>query len=376
METGWIIALSVIGSAVFALPSVSLETVLTPDGAIVEGTSGSFDPMGFRLTCGPRGEPVFTADTAFSREAVHLPEGQDCAEGYWDNRFGPMGINDKVWAIAVSGSAVYVGGCFSHAGGVPANYIARWDGSSWSALGSGLNGYVSAIAVSGSNVYAGGTFSQAGGVSAHNIARWNGTSWFALGSGVTGVDEVVLAIAASGTDLYVGGRFYLAGGSYALNIARWNGSSWSALGNGVSGGSEPHVETIALSGSDVYVGGKFLNVGGLFDSPNIACWVSAPAGIEPPVERTASTIHISPNPMTTGTYLSFQSIGPAPITLKIYDTTGRLLGIQELGTLPNGSQTHYWDALDEGGAPLASGVYFLQLASTDFQASTRAVLVR
>jgi len=270
METGWIIALSVIGSAVFALPSVSLETVLTPDGAIVEGTSGSFDPMGFRLTCGPRGEPVFTADTAFSREAVHLPEGQDCAEGYWDNRFGPMGINDKVWAIAVSGSAVYVGGCFSHAGGVPANYIARWDGSSWSALGSGLNGYVSAIAVSGSNVYAGGTFSQAGGVSAHNIARWNGTSWFALGSGVTGVDEVVLAIAASGTDLYVGGRFYLAGGSYALNIARWNGSSWSALGNGVSGGFDPHVHTIALSGSDVYVGGKLNNDGGFNEITNIS----------------------------------------------------------------------------------------------------------
>ena len=43
---------------------------------------------------------------------------------------------------------VYVGGQFTTAGGVAASRIARWDGSSWSALGTGMdNQAVYALAV-------------------------------------------------------------------------------------------------------------------------------------------------------------------------------------------------------------------------------------
>src|SRR5881296_2866745 len=59
-----------------------------------------------------------------------------------------------------SGVALFVGGDFTFAGGAPANHIARWNGSSWTALGSGIGGAdypdVRALAVSGSDVYAGG----------------------------------------------------------------------------------------------------------------------------------------------------------------------------------------------------------------------------
>ena len=50
------------------------------------------------------------------------------------------------------------GGDFTWAGGVGASRIAKWNGSAWSALGSGMNDRVSALAVSGTNVYAGGDF--------------------------------------------------------------------------------------------------------------------------------------------------------------------------------------------------------------------------
>jgi hypothetical protein len=45
---------------------------------------------------------------------------------------------------------------------------------------------VFALAVSGSDVYAGGNFKTAGGGAATNIAKWNGSSWSALGSGMIG----------------------------------------------------------------------------------------------------------------------------------------------------------------------------------------------
>ena len=52
-----------------------------------------------------------------------------------------LGLGDErlsVCALAVSGTNLYAGGNFTTAGGVPANYIAKWDGSAWSALGSGI----------------------------------------------------------------------------------------------------------------------------------------------------------------------------------------------------------------------------------------------
>jgi hypothetical protein len=77
-------------------------------------------------------------------------------------------MNSDVYALAVSGSTLYAGGYFTTAGGSAANYIAQWNGSSWSALGSGMSigndiPYVSALAVSGSTLYAGGEFQVAGG---------------------------------------------------------------------------------------------------------------------------------------------------------------------------------------------------------------------
>src|SRR6202040_3847677 len=101
------------------------------------------------------------------------------------------------------------------------NGVAEWDGSAWSALGSGLNpgGSVEALAVSGSDLYVGGGFGTAGGLSAKSIAKWDGSAWSGLGSGV---NNTVSALAVSGTNLYVGGSFSSAGGVSATNIAMWD----------------------------------------------------------------------------------------------------------------------------------------------------------
>jgi hypothetical protein len=175
--------------------------------------------------------------------------------------------NGVVLALAVSGSDLYAGGRFWTAGGSAANSIAKWDGSSWSALGSGLSSpgefiYVSALAVSGNDLYAGGTFTVAGGNAASHIAKWNGSSWSALGSGIGNVPGEfpwLYALAVSGSDLYVGGVFATAGGSPANTLAKWNGSSWSAVGSGLSGGD---VIALAVSGADLYAGGSFTTAGG------------------------------------------------------------------------------------------------------------------
>jgi hypothetical protein len=177
------------------------------------------------------------------------------------------GMNNTVYALAVSGSGLYAGGSFTNADGNAANSIAKWDGNTWSALDSGVSydgafpflPVVYALAVSGGDLYAGGFFTTAGGTSANYVAKWNGSSWSALGSGMDGGIPAVYALAVSGSNLYAGGLFTMAGGNAASRIAKWDGSSWSPLGSGIVRGSFHGVFTavyaLALSGSELYAGG-------------------------------------------------------------------------------------------------------------------------
>jgi hypothetical protein len=178
------------------------------------------------------------------------------------------GLNDEVNALAVIGTDLYAGGRFTTAGGVSANRIAKWNGTNWTPLGSGFNHVVFSLAVMGGKLYAGGVFSTAGGISANSIAAWNGTNWSALGSGLYDSNQThVLALEVIGSDLYAGGQFTTAGGVSANRIAKWNGSSWSALNTGLNS----NVSALKSIGSDLYVGGSFTSAGGISAS-RIAKW--------------------------------------------------------------------------------------------------------
>ena len=183
-------------------------------------------------------------------------------------------ITGTVYTIAISGTDVFVGGAFQNAGGITGtNYIARWDGNIWNAVGSlnAIKNTVRAIARSGNNVYVGGDFIGAGGSGGPNyLALWNGSTWNAVGS-PNAINNTVRAIARSGNDVYVGGDFTGAGGSGGPNyLARWNGSTWSPVGSPTA--INDTVRAIALSGNDVYVGGNFTGAGGAGAANYVARW--------------------------------------------------------------------------------------------------------
>src|SRR5690606_31418228 len=155
------------------------------------------------------------------------------------------GATPSVAAMAVyddgSGPALYVGGTFQRVGGRDALNLARWNGSEWAEVGGGVgrgpNDEVLCLAVfddgRGPALYVGGQFEEAGGVPAANIARWDGTAWEALDEGVAGgeVRAMTPYEDASGPTLLVGGWFSTAGTHASPYLAKWAGCAGGCYAN-------------------------------------------------------------------------------------------------------------------------------------------------
>lgn len=164
-------------------------------------------------------------------------------DGYQFTRLtDPIQLGGQVSVMKVandgSGEGFYVAGDFLTVGGVWAARIARWDGAQFLPLGPGLNGSVEAIATwddgNGPALYAGGQFTATndGVVSTSRVARWDGSTWSALPGGPNGIVEALCVFDdGTGSKLYAGGGFTAIGGGPARFFARWNGASWESFGD-------------------------------------------------------------------------------------------------------------------------------------------------
>ena len=147
------------------------------------------------------------------------------------------GLMSSATAVAVdSTGVVYAGGWFWSAA-FPS--IGRWDGTAWLPLGTGLNSHffqtgqykgLNVLAIDQANrLYAGGSFTIAGGVAAQGVARWEGSSWSAVGNGNGVSGTGYTALVDQNMDLIAGGDFDTVGGVVANGIAKWNDSGWTAM---------------------------------------------------------------------------------------------------------------------------------------------------
>jgi hypothetical protein len=130
------------------------------------------------------------------------------------------GLHGNVNALAVVGTNLYAGGYFLYAGGY--YHLAKWNGSSWSMVLPYLEEHddegpiVYALAASGTDLYVGGWFQTPAGERA-NVAKWDGSHWSALGSGV---NAAVTGFAVTDTELFAMGEFTTAGGKISPYVAR------------------------------------------------------------------------------------------------------------------------------------------------------------
>ncbi len=238
--------------------------------------------------------------------SLSLGNSGECQPQWLPAFGGHAGPSYSIASLSVfddgTGPAVYAGGSFEHAGGQSAKFVAKWDGTSWSAVGSpnALSGYngVRALATfddgTGEALYAGGDFYIADqGNGRRNIAKWDGTRWSIVGNGV---NNRVLALHVfddgTGPGLYVGGEFQTAGGLLVNQIAKWDGVQWSSLGTGTSAFVTSLCTYDDGTGPALYVGGGFQVAGGIpakmvakWDGASWASLGSGMQGSTPEIDR-------------------------------------------------------------------------------------------
>ena len=88
-----------------------------------------------------------------------------------------------------------------------------------------------------------------------------------------------------------------------------------------------------------------------------------------------------PNPFNPETWIPYQLVNPADVSISIYAVDGKLvrrldLGHQPVGIYQTRSRAAYWDGKNEIGESVASGLYFYTLTAGDFTATRKMLILK
>lgn len=180
-------------------------------------------------------------------------------------------FNAQVNAVVYANGVIYVGGNFTAAirngQTIPRNHVAAIDEATGNVLpwNPNTNGNVNALAVSSSAVYIGGAFGRVGGAAHSNIASvaLGGTGAVNAQFTARATSGSVNALAVSGSSVYAGGTFQLANGQSKRYLAAFDTQS-GALRTGFN--AVPNAKVLALTAANgtIYAGGEFSTMNGLW----------------------------------------------------------------------------------------------------------------
>lgn len=241
--------------------------------------------------------------------------------------------------------------------------VTVYSGGAWTTIATGVDVRSMTHTNAGELVVAGPYFTQIGGVPAQRVARWNGSSWSAMN---VGFDAEVLRVTrlADGRIVATGG-FRTADDRASAGFAIWDGATWQPAGDGIND------DVLALhvrANGDVVLAGAFTGLGTVSGLPAQRIALRTPAGYQAigegfdrPVDRVAE--------LPNGDLLAagnFARSGAVPMTFLARFTQGawQAFGdpnnkVRALCPMPNG------DVVVGGSFTTIGGVSARQLARWD-----------
>ncbi len=177
------------------------------------------------------------------------------------------GMDGNVLALTPAPGGVIAAGEFRAAGNAEARRAARHDGTQWVAMGTGLTGTPysrgqSIEVLPNGDTYVGGVFNSAGGLPAQGLAKWNGSAW--LGAGYLGSNVTGLATLPDGSLTFASVQSACA--------RRWNGSSWVCITGSYQAVAVGITSLEVFPNGDVFVGGRIRYQPNVFNALNIGRW--------------------------------------------------------------------------------------------------------
>ncbi|GEM_PF-2041348 len=214
----------------------------------------------------------FTSIGIGTQSSISRLAALDAASGQVDPDWNPK-PDGTVRALAVEGSIIYAGGSFSNIDNDRRNRLAAidsvdGDATEWNPDITGTQ--VNTIAVAGTTVYVGGIFTNVGAQGRNHLAAISAVNGIPLSwnpNPTGGAPTLVQALAVSGSIVYVGGSF-TAIGAVSSGLPQPLRSNLAALkvSTGEVTGRTPdangQVNTLMANGATVYVGGAFTTIGG------------------------------------------------------------------------------------------------------------------
>ncbi|MCK5148055.1 cadherin-like domain-containing protein [bacterium] len=288
-----------------------------------------------------------------------------------------------IWTLLIDDGKLYVGGTFTNQPvqlqdgttmepEIDANGIAVWDGISWSSMGSGINGTVYDMMMWDNKLYAAGSFTRAGGLEAHNLCYWQ----FPLpGSAPIAVDDVFENICDSTITLKPLENDSDPDGE---NIVISQCLTSETQGSIIFQDSVTVIYTSpqGFTGEDHfdYIIADPL---GRVDTARVTITMTALSSVEKSGRPRSFTLRQNyPNPFNPETTISFDLPVPCTLRLEIFDARGRLVRTLKNLDLTAGVYNCKWNALNDKGGQMPSGMYICRLKAGDFTAVRKLVLVR
>ena len=111
------------------------------------------------------------------------------------------------------------------------------------------------------------------------------------------------------------------------------------------------------------------------DAPNLF----NPVGIEdedPTIVEQFDLLPNYPNPFNPSTTITYRVAKTTDVELKIYNVNGELVRTLVTGKQKAGKYTIQWNGVNDNGAPVASGIYFLRMKAGDFSKVQKMTLLR
>lgn len=290
------------------------------------------------LFAGTSGGLFLTTDSGVNWSTINLGIGSNPIE--------------SVMSLAMSGANLYVGTYWENGtknGGV---FHSSDNGITWSPYNNNLAGKtVSELAVLGTDVIAGTTYN---GIF---ISTDNGMNWVPINNGLKSIsinalysyDNKLLAATFNGNDVY---------------LSTNKGSNWTKFSNGFT--SDIYIYDFIVYGNDVFAGTS----NGIWKRPVSEMVLSvSQSQIVFPEEYSLSQNY--PNPFNPTTNISFSLPAKSFVSLKIFDSLGKVVAILENGYLSAGCYTKQWNAMN-----VSSGIYFYSLITGSHKETKKLVLLR